>query len=161
MRHETALKYLDELDAGQEPSIALRMHLAACPSCARQAKRAAEALAAYRSVDSEEEDLDALTLSADRLLEDRIMAAIRLTPPPRQDFAIRDWLLPAIVILVSLCLLPLASSLGFLESLFGSGSAISLALVLGIAFTGYSVFFIATHLNELETYLQKRGVPLR
>ena len=150
MRHETALNYLDELDAGQEPGFALRAHLAACPSCARVAEHMAEALAAYRSEDAAEEDL-----------EDRIMAAVRLTPPPRQDFAIRDWLLPAIVILFSLCLLPLASSLGFLESLFGPGSAISLALVLGIAFTGYSVFFIATHLDELESFLAKKGVTLR
>jgi hypothetical protein len=150
MRHETALNYLDELDAGQEPGFALRAHLATCPSCANVAERMSEALAAYRSEDAAEE-----------YLEDRIMAAVRLTPPPRQDFAIRDWALPAIVILFSLCLLPLASSLGFLESLFGPGSAISLALVLGIAFTGYSVFFIATHLDELESFLAKKGVTLR
>jgi hypothetical protein len=120
----------------------------------------AEAFAAYRSVEAEEEGLEACASSADRLLEDRIMAAVRLTPPPRQDFAIRDWMLPAIVILLSLCLVPLASSLGFFESLLGLGSAISLALVLGLAFTGYSVFFVATHLSELEGYLAKRGVTL-
>jgi len=161
MRHETALKRLDELDSGQEPGFTLKLHLAACPSCAASAKRTAEALAAYRNDKAEEEDLEAFALSADQLLEDRIMAAVRLTPPPRQDFALRDWVLPAIVILFSLCLLPLASSLGFIESLFGPGSAIALALVLGLAFTCYSVFFVATHMSELEGYLAKRGVTLR
>jgi hypothetical protein len=149
MRHDAALRRLDELDAGEEPGFALKMHLAACPSCAEAARRAAAAVAAYRRAGDES------------VLEDRIMAAVRLTPPPRQDFAIRDWVLPAIVILFSLCLLPLASSLGFLESLFGPGSAISLALVLGLSFTGYSVFFVATHMDELEGYLAKRGVTLR
>lgn len=148
MRHEAALRRLDELDAGQEPGFALKMHLSSCPSCAQAARLSAVAVAAYRKEEAES------------VLEDRIMAAVRLTPPPRQDFAIRDWALPAIVILLSLCALPLASNLGFLETLFGPGSAIALALVLGLAFTCYSAFFIATHLSELLLFLAKRGVVI-
>jgi hypothetical protein len=155
MRHEAALKHLDELDAGEEPGIALRMHLAACPSCAEAALRMREALQAYRDDDRAQDAAE------DRLLEERIMAAVRLTPPPRQDFAIRDWLFPGAVILLSMCLLPLGSNLSFLESLFGSGYALSLFLVLGVAFTAYSMFFIASHLGELQSYLQKRGFMQR
>jgi hypothetical protein len=156
MRHEAALRRLDELDAGEEPGLTLRMHLASCRSCAEAAERMNEAQRAYR------EDIgcvdDARGSDADRLLEERIMATIRLTPPPRQDFAIRDWLFPGAVILLSMCLLPLGSNIGFLEPLFGSGYALSLSLVLGVAFTAYCTFFIASHLGELQSYLQKRGL---
>ncbi len=150
MRHETALKRLDELDAGQEPGLALRMHLAGCSDCARIARLSAEAMAAYRATDP---DLC-------ELLDERIMAAVRLTPPPRLDFAIRDWVLPGAVLLLSICLMPLGSRLGFLEAIFGPGSALSLALVLGIGFSAYSAFFIGTHLEELQGYLRKLGVTL-
>jgi hypothetical protein len=95
---------------------------------------------------------------ADRLLEERIMSTLRLTPPPKQDFAIRDWLFPGAVILLSMCLFPLGSNIGILEPLFRSGFLLSLSLVLGILFTAYSALFIATHLEELQTYLQKRGL---
>jgi hypothetical protein len=153
MRHESALRLLDELDAGEAPGLALRLHLARCPDCARQAELLDSALRAYRAAPSLGE--------ADDLLEERVMATIRLTPPPRQDFAMRDWLFPAVVILLSMCLLPLGSSIGFLESLFGPGSAISLSLVLGLAFTAYSLLFIASHLGELHSFLQKRGLMPR
>jgi hypothetical protein len=90
------------------------------------------------------------------------MAAIRLMPPPRQDFALRDWLFPAAVIVASMFILPLlGKDIGFLEALLGTGYQLSLALVLGIAFTAYSALFIATHLAELQTYLEKRGLMPR
>ena len=156
MRHEAALRRLDELDAGEEPALALRMHLANCPSCARAARLTKAAMTAYRADAplTEEPRVD----EADRLLEERIMSTLRLTPPPKQDFAIRDWLFPGAVILLSMCILPLGSNIGILEPLFRSGFLLSLSLVLGILFTAYSALFIATHLEELQTYLQKRGL---
>jgi hypothetical protein len=158
MRHETALRRLDELDSGEEPGFALAIHLASCPSCARQAKLVAKAISAYRFEGPADRAPGAAEGGA---TEERIMASVRLVSPPRQDFAIFDWLFPAMVILFSLCLLPLASSLGFIESLLGEGGALSLALVLGIAFTIYCAFFIATHIQELELFLEKRGVVIR
>lgn len=155
MRHETALRRLDELDSGEEPGLFLRMHLASCADCARAAHLSARAMAGYRASGARSPE------PADLLLEDRIMAAVRLTPPPRQDFAIRDWLFPAGVILFSLCLLPLVSGQGALDALFGPNSAASLALALGVIFTVYSAFFVATHLSELESYLAKKGFSLR
>jgi hypothetical protein len=144
MRHEAALKRLDELDAGERPGLILKLHLATCPSCARQAELLHAALHAYRS----EAPLgDAPRSEADNALEERIMATLRLTPPPMQDFAVGDWLFPAAVILVSLCLLPLAF-----------GAAIYLSLILGLAFTVYSAFFIASHMEELQAFLQNRGL---
>jgi len=145
MRHEAALKRLDELDAGEGPGLALGLHLATCPSCARQAELLRRALDAYRA----EAPLGGAPRpeAADRALEDRIMATLRLTPPPKQDFAVRDWLFPAAAILLSICMLPLAS-----------GSAIYLSLILGLAFTAYSVLLIASHLEELQAFLQHRGL---
>jgi hypothetical protein len=154
MRHEAALKMLDELDAGQSYGLALRLHLARCPSCAGAALGVKRALSAYRH--------DGREGAALGLVEDRVMAAVRLMPPPRQDFALRDWLFPGAVIALSMFLLPLLSKdIGFLESLFGPGYELSLALVLGAAFTAYCALFIATHLSELQTYLEKRGLMPR
>jgi hypothetical protein len=160
MRHEAALRRLDELDAGQAPGIALRMHLATCPSCARTAELTGAALRAYREARPQgAARLDGRPAGeGDRLLEERVMATLRVTPPPRQDFAMRDWLFPGAVILLSMCLLPLGSGIGFIESLFGPGSALYLSLVLGLAFTAYSALFIASHQAELHSYLQKRGL---
>jgi hypothetical protein len=157
MRHEAALKSLDELDAGQAYGLALRMHLSRCASCAAAARLMEEALSAYRG-----DELGADARSEAALVEDRVMAALRLMPSPQQDFALRDWLLPAAIILLSMFLLPLfGKELGFLETLFGSGYALSLFLVLGLIFTGYCAFFIATHLSELQSYLEKRGLMPR
>jgi hypothetical protein len=156
MRHEAALKRLDELDAGEGPGLALRLHLATCPSCARQAELLRRALDAYRA----EAPLRGAPRpeAADRTLEDRIMATLRLTPPPKQDFAVRDWLFPAAVILLSMCLLPLSAGLGFMDPLLGRGAAIYLSLILGLAFTAYSVLLIASHLDELQAFLRNRGL---
>jgi hypothetical protein len=157
MRHETALRLIDELDAGQEPGLFLRIHLANCLDCARQAKLMRDAMCAYRKdIHSE-----ARASEADRLLEERVMSTLRLTPPPKQDFAIGDWLFPAALILISICIVSFVKNIGFLVALFGPGYAFSLSLTLGIIFTLYSTFFIATHLDELEHFLEKRGLIIR
>lgn len=173
MRHETALRKLDELDAGEEPSLALRLHLASCRDCARAAKLTREALAAYRGAyprdaypreDTRREDTrheEEAPSEADLVLEARIMAAVRLTPPPTQDFSIGDWITPGLLILISIGLIPFGKDSVFLKALLGPGYALSLSMVLGTAFTVYAAFFIATHLSELESFLSKRGVSLR
>jgi hypothetical protein len=48
MRHEAALQKLDELDARQMYSLALRIHLSRCATCASAARRMGSALCAYR-----------------------------------------------------------------------------------------------------------------
>ncbi|MGA2546208.1 MAG: hypothetical protein ABSF43_06655 [Rectinemataceae bacterium] len=168
MRHEAALKRLDELDAGQAYGFALRRHLSHCSSCAAVAERMEAALRAYREdtrrEDTRREDTrreeDTRGAEPASLVEDRVMAAVRFMPPPRQDFALRDWLFPGAVIALSMFLLPvLGKDNGLLESLFGSGYTLS--LVLGVAFTAYSAFFVATHLAELQSYLEKRGLMPR
>jgi len=152
MRHDRALRLIDELDAGAAPGLPLRLHLARCPSCARQAELLGSALRAYRAASATE--------AADAL-EARVMSAVRLTPPPRQDFAVRDWAIPAAAMLVSICLVVIGTDLGYLEALVGSGSAVYLSLVLGLAFTGYSALFVGSHLGELRAYLQERGLMSR
>jgi hypothetical protein len=157
MRHEAALKSLDELDAGQPYGPALRMHLSRCRSCAAAARLMEESLRAYRE-DTRRED----TRRADSSrVEERVMAVVRLMAPPQQDFALRDWLFPGAIIALSMVILPFfGKDLGFLESLFGSSYELSLFLVLGAVFTAYSALFIATHLSELQSFLEKRGLML-
>jgi len=156
MRHETALRLLDELDAGETPGLAVKLHLARCASCSRQARLLSAACLAYRAAPGVEGEVE-----AGLALEERVMATIRLTHPPRQDFAVRDWLFPAAVILLSMCLVSFATEFGFLDLLLGSGAAIYLSLVLGLVFTAYSALFVASHLVELRAYLQKRGLMPR
>jgi hypothetical protein len=157
MRHEKALRLLDELDAEEAPGFFLGLHLARCPSCARQARLIDAAIRAYRV----EPERTERTRESGEALETRIMATVRLTPPPRLDFAVRDWLFPAAAMLLSICLVSVAADRGYIESLLGSGSALCLSLVLGLAFTGYSALFIGSHLGELRSFLQKRGMMSR
>jgi len=153
MRHEAALKRLDELDSREEYGLALRWHLARCRSCRAAAERVAAAMRAYR---------DERASALDGRVEDRVMASVRLMPPPKQDFAIRDWLFPGAVLALSMVLLPLlGTDTDFLKSVFGSGYLLYLSLVLGAAFTAYCALFIATHLSELQSYLEKRGLMPR
>ncbi len=156
MRHEKALKYLDELDSRGDYGLSLRWHLSRCDSCSAAAQIVAAAISAYQ------DDSRPAPASLEDRIEDRVMAAVRLMPPPKQDFALRDWLFPGAVLALSMVLLPLiGKDVDFLKSLFGPGYLLSLSLVLGAAFTAYSAFFIATHLEELQAYLEKRGLMPR
>ena len=158
MRHEAALKRLDEIDSKQGYGLALRWHLARCASCSLAEAQTSAAMRAYRE-DAHPLGTDAIP---EGLIEDRIMAAVRLMPPPKQDFALGDWIFPGAVLAISMVLLPLmGKDVDFLKSLFGSGYLLSISLVLGAAFTGYCALFIATHLSELQDYLEKRGLMPR
>lgn len=158
MRHEAALERLDELDSREDYGLALRWHLARCRSCSAAAAQVEAAMRAYR----EPARLGAEAALPEDHLEDRIMAAVRLTPPPKQDFALGDWLFPGAVLALSMVLLPLmGNDVDFLKSVFGSGYLLSLSLVLGAAFTAYCALFIATHLSELQSFLEKRGLMPR
>jgi hypothetical protein len=148
------LDRLDALDAGAGLSLGMIFHARRCPSCASRAAKLDAALRACRSEPG-------LAREADAEAEERIMAAIRLLPPPRHDFAIRDWVTAGVVIAVSTLLLPLSKNSGFLRTFFGPGYALSLAIVLGAAVTVYSAFFIGTHLDELQDFLSKRGLRTR
>jgi len=134
--------------------LAMKLHASRCPSCAAEAAALAAALESYRAEDGASSERGSA-------VEERVMAAVRLLPPPRQDFAIRDWISAGIVIAASTLLLPIGESSGFLRTFFGPGFALSLAIVLGISLTIYMAFFIATHMDELQTYLEKRGLHVR
>jgi hypothetical protein len=154
MRCETFLRRLDELDSGRGMGLAMALHAARCPSCAARAASLAAALEAYRSDDGAEDERGLV-------VEERVMAAVRLLPPPRQDFAIRDWVSAGVVIAASTLLLPIGESSGFLRTFFGPGYSLSFAIVLGISLTIYTAFFIATHMDELQIYLEKLGLHVR
>lgn len=162
MRHQAALKRLDELDSRDDYGFALRWHLSRCRSCSFAAESLARAISAYREEPKDGGREDRLDPRFEDRVEDRVMAAVRLMPPPRQDFALGDWLFPGIVLALSMVLLPLiGKDVDFLKSLFGSGYLLSLSLVLGAAFTAYCALVIATHLTEIQDYLEKRGLMPR
>jgi len=152
MRCETFLRRLDELDSGRGSGLVMALHASRCPACAAQAAAVEAAIEAFRAGVEDERG---------SLVEERVMAAVRLLPPPRQDFAIRDWVSAGVVIAVSTLLLPLGESSGFLRTFLGPGYALSLAIVLGITLTVYMAFFIGTHLDELQAFLDKRGLRMR
>ncbi len=153
MRCGKFLDKLDGLDSGAAMSPAMAFHALRCPSCAASAARLEAAISAYRAAPAPERE--------DWVVESRIMAAVRLTPPPRQDFAIRDWVTAGVVIAASTLLLPLTEHSGFLRTFFGPGYALSFAIVLGLSLTAYTAFFIGTHMGELRSYLDKRGLWVR
>lgn len=153
MRHEQALRKLDQLDRGELPGPLLRLHLATCPSCAKAQRLVSKALDSYAQA------ADKASPVSERI-EGRIMAAVRLTPEPRQDFAIFDWIAPAAILFLSICFVPVASGLGLFSS-FITGFSGDLVLALAVIFTVYSVFFVGSHLAELQAFLEKRGMIIR
>lgn len=146
MRCETFLDRYDRLDAGERPGPALRAHLSACPACRARIEREAAAITAYR------------TGKADPrlpILEERVMAAIRLTPRPRRVVLLRDWIVAGLVIALSMALIPLGEEFDLVKEAFGPRYAMPLSLVLGLVLTVYIAVFIGSHLDEFGAMLRR------
>ncbi|MBL8967366.1 MAG: hypothetical protein JNG85_10165 [Spirochaetaceae bacterium] len=149
MRCEQFLDRYDRLDAGETPGYPLRRHLAACASCEAKVRRREAALAAYRAGSS---DADA---AKGNLLDERIMAAVRLTPRPRRAVLVRDWILSGFVIAASMVIIPLGSEFDRAKETFGFRLALPLSLVLGLALTAYMAVFIGSHMDSLLPLLRR------
>lgn len=145
MRCETFRDRDDLLDAGRRPGFLMRRHLARCASCRALLELEAAALAAYRA-----------PVAALPGLEDRIMAAVRLTPRPRRLVRIRDWVVVGLLIAASMALIPLAEEFDWVKELFGLSFALPLSLVLSFVLTAYVAVFIGSHVSELMELLERR-----
>jgi hypothetical protein len=122
-------------------------HLEECESCRIEVERVEAAIEACRGADSGGE--------LAQLLEDRVMAAIRLMPSPQRDFSVRDWLIAGSVIAASMLLIPVGDYFVRFKEIFGASYTLPLSLVLGIALTAYSALFIGTHMDEVQGFMNK------
>ncbi len=90
-------------------------------------------------------------------LDERIMAEVRLMPVPRNDFfAPRDWLIAGFVMALSMGLIPFGQDFAKVMALFGAGFSLPLSLVLGVVLTSYAAYFVATHLDEVQSFVTRR-----
>lgn len=149
MRCELFLDRHDRLDAGETPGYALRRHLASCASCEAKVRRQAAALAAYRAASPDATDPKASAM------DERIMAAVRLTPRPRRAVLVRDWILSGFVIAASMVIIPLGSEFDRAKEAFGSRLAVPLSLVLGLVLTAYMAVFIGCHMDSILPLIRR------
>jgi hypothetical protein len=164
MRCESFLDRYDLLDAGEEPGILLRLHLARCPRCQEKVLAVNGALAAYREESAApgfDEEGGSMREGAffaveeDERVDERIMAAVRLLPKPRREANVRDWAIAGGLIVASMALIPFDQSISSIKEIFGTSYALPLSLVLGIALTVYAAVFIATHMDDLEPIVRR------
>jgi hypothetical protein len=146
----------DRLDAGEDPGILLRAHLALCPACREEAARTKAALAAYRNTNYRADDYreDRSGPRSDRI-EERVMAAVRILPKPRRVVAFRDWIVSGLVIAVSMALIPFGNDFNSIKAIFGRSFTLPLMLALSLVITLYGAVFIATHMDELAPFVRR------
>jgi anti-sigma factor RsiW len=151
VRCKTFWERYDRLDARTEPGPALKRHLASCDACR------AEAELLQKTIRSFSEDIQTLSPAAEGALEDRVMAIVRLLPPPQREFfTVRDWIIAGFVILLSMTLMPFGQDFERLLSIFGTSFALPLALVLGLGITLYGILFVGTHIDETMDFVKRR-----
>lgn len=150
MRCELFWERFDRLDAREEPGSAMKRHLAACDSCRDRYALVERAIQLF----SEE---GATESAAEAAIEERVMAAVRLSPRPRREFFTpRDWILVGLVIFLSVILMPFGHDAERLIGIFGLSFAIPLALVSGLVVSVYGVLFIGTHMDEVHDFVQRK-----
>jgi len=151
----------DMLDAGEEPGLLLRLHLALCPACREEAAASREALAAYRDATYRAATLREGAYRADRAgpgpdrMEERVMAAVRILPRPKRVVSYRDWIVSCLVIAVSMALIPFGDDFNSIKAIFGRSYTLPLMLALGLVITLYGAVFIATHMDELGPFVRR------
>jgi anti-sigma factor RsiW len=151
MRCDEFLDRYDSLGPGEPMGYLMARHLAACDGCAAQV-RAFESLRAELSAGARAEDE-----AACELVEDRVMAAVRLTPTPQRDFSLRDWIIAGSVIAASMVLVPLGEYFSRFDEAFGASYALPLSLVLGVAITAYASLFVATHMADVQGFMDRHA----
>jgi hypothetical protein len=150
MRCDAFLDRFDRLDAGAAVPLRLRRHLESCARCAALAEREA---AAFRAA---ARDPAFSPRNAD-LLDERVMAAVRLSPSPRREMTLSRWLMPGALLVLAAALVPVGMDFNWLRAWFGFGWELPIALILGTLFAAYGAIFIGTHLEELEPFIRKAG----
>jgi len=148
MRCETFLDRYDELEPGRPLGFLMARHLRGCERCERQVELVEASLVELREGGEE---------PAGSILEERIMAAVRLTPTPQRDFSVRDWIIAGAVIAASMILIPLGDYFVRFNEAFGASYALPLSLVLGVAITAYAALFVGSHMDELQGFMDRHA----
>lgn len=152
MRCETFLSRYDRLEPAMRMGFLMSRHLASCASCRRQAAAVEAAVSALR-----EGEPSGAGGELERRLEDRVMASVRLVPPPRRDIAVRDWIIAGSVIASSMILFPLGEYFARFDEAFGASYVLPLSLVLGIALTAYGALFVGAHMDEVQGFMDRHA----
>lgn len=151
MRCEDFLSRYDHIEPGRRMGFRMRRHLVSCASCKRHVEAVDTVLGALRDAES------ATCERAGERLEDRVMAAIRLMPPPQRDFSVRDWIIAGSVIATSMLLIPLGEYFARFNEAFGARYTLPLSLVLGIVLTAYGALFVGTHMDEVQGFVDRHA----
>ncbi len=150
MRCERFLLLFDGLEPGQKLPPSLSLHLSRCASCRAQVSAFESALSAWKRDEVHRvEELEAFAS-----LEERTMAAVRLTPRPRRELSLAQWAFPGLLVALSCIFLPnFARFLGLGDdALF-----FPLAIVFGLGLSVFGSVFAGTHAEELKSELEKRS----
>ncbi|MFZ4614690.1 MAG: hypothetical protein ACOYM2_00670 [Rectinemataceae bacterium] len=147
------MERFDSLEPGIAPTFFMSRHLHQCDSCRASVARVDSALAAWRGAEC------AARLSqpfADRS-EERIMAAIRLTPRPRRELSMAQWLLPVVIVAGSSILLPLALTGSPLASVSDGALTFSLAMILGVGLAIFGSLFIISQAEGILPWVDEHS----
>jgi hypothetical protein len=88
-------------------------------------------------------------------LEERVMAVVRLIPPPRRDVLVRDWLLACAIIMASMAIIPLGDDFNRIKAIFGTSYSLPLSLVLGAGLAAFASLFIAGHMDDVQGLVKR------
>ncbi|HUX39232.1 MAG TPA: hypothetical protein VMV44_15135 [Rectinemataceae bacterium] len=150
MRCERFLLRFDELEPGQALPASLALHMSRCASCRAQVSAFESALSAWKR----DESLRFDELEDFSIMEDRTMAAVRLTPRPRRELSLAQWAFPGFLVAISCIFLPIFARL---QGVGDDALFFPLAIVFGLALSVFGLVFAGTHAEELKSELEKRS----
>jgi hypothetical protein len=147
MNCEKIQKRFLEMDNRSMIPVSVQFHMLHCPKCRRDIARLNRQFQALR----EEAPFD---MDRDRCEE--IMRTV-FGSAVHYDHHVTgfQWGAVGLVILVSLFVIPLSNSFGWLRNFFGPGLEIPLSIVLGLVFSAYALAGIFSNLEELKKFVDK------
>lgn len=150
MTCERFLNYVDSLEKDDlRIPEALASHIEECQTCAR----------AYNTM---KKSLELLSMPFPRPSVDllpAIMAVIPEMEAPRRAISFRSWILAGVFMMFGMLILPLLSDFTSLNTLYGDGFSLAVALVLGMVISVYGLIFVLSNATELSRFaknLQER-----
>jgi hypothetical protein len=147
MNCETTQKRFLEMDNRSIIPVSVQFHMLFCSKCRRDIAYLNSQFASLR---------DEAPFSMDRDRCEEIMRTV-FSSGVRYDQHVSgfQWSAVGLVILVSLFVIPLSNSFGWLRNFFGPGLEIPLSIVLGLVFTAYALAGIFSNLEVLKKFVDK------
>ncbi|MEI6873804.1 MAG: hypothetical protein WCL50_01605 [Spirochaetota bacterium] len=151
MRCVDFLESYDGLEPGTKLPWLLRRHFNSCASCRFEVERLEMAMQVLKA------EAFVLDREGDKViqLEDRVMAAVRLTQRPRRLIGLDTWAIAGLLLAFSGVLMPFARGYGGLGTPIGDDLLFPLALVLGTLLAIFGFLFIGSHFEELSGMLER------